>query len=81
MAPPTASRPRSALKAAATAPARVHPVWWLNLAICTSAGLLIALAVAAYRPIAAPHMPWWLLAVLIALCERWPVKQFQRSAH
>src|SRR5947209_10063477 len=61
---------------------RVHPVWGLNAAICTVAALLCFGPVAHFEPMASPHLPWWALAVAIAVCERWPVHfEFGRSAH
>src|SRR4051794_39020030 len=62
--------------------AEIHPVWWLNLAICTAAALLATQVVSGYPAISAPHATWWLLAAVIAITERWPVNlQFQRSSH
>ena len=62
--------------------ATVHPVWWLNGAIAAATALLVLGPVGDLRPIAAPHLPWWLLAAVIAVTERWPVHvEFKRSAH
>jgi hypothetical protein len=44
----TATEARSALKAAVAAPARMHPVWWLNLAVYGLAGLLAGGVVSHY---------------------------------
>src|SRR5947209_4531567 len=70
--------PRIALKALG----RIHPVWWLNAMLCLAAGALCFGPVAQYLPMASPHIPWWTLAVAVAICERSPVHfQFGRSAH
>src|SRR5262245_32201800 len=58
---------------------RVHPVWWLNLAIALPA-IVMALHVAGFEAIATPHIPWWALAAAIAITERWPVNlKFQST--
>jgi diguanylate cyclase (GGDEF)-like protein len=60
---------------------RVHPVWWLNVALCAAAAAL-AVHAAGYPQLAAPGLSWWLLAGLVAVCERWPVHlHFGRSHH
>jgi diguanylate cyclase (GGDEF)-like protein len=71
----------SASHAIRTAVRRVHRVWWLNAGIAAAA-FALADAVAGYTAIAQPHIPWWVLAIAIAICERWPVDlEFQRSKH
>jgi hypothetical protein len=57
-------------------------VWWLNAAIAAVAVALAALVVLPAPALAGPHLPWWLFALAVAVCERWPVDlQFQRSRH
>jgi diguanylate cyclase (GGDEF)-like protein len=71
----------SASHAIRSALRRVHRVWWLNVAIAVAA-FALADTVAGYTAIAQPHIPWWGLAIAIAICERWPVDlEFQRSKH
>jgi diguanylate cyclase (GGDEF)-like protein len=61
--------------------ARVHPVWWLNLAMIAVVIVFVG-QVADATAISAPHFPWYVVAAGIAVSERWPVNlQFRRSAH
>jgi diguanylate cyclase (GGDEF)-like protein len=61
---------------------KVNPVWILNGAIALGCGLLLAGPVRGYDRIADPGLPWFLLAVVVAATERWPVNlEFRRSAH
>jgi diguanylate cyclase (GGDEF)-like protein len=77
-----AARGRAAWRIVMSALAAVHPVWWLNVAVCACAATLAARVVAMYPAIAEPHLSWWLLAIAVGICERWPVNlQFQRSSH
>src|SRR4051794_30433 len=60
---------------------RVHRVWWLNIAI-TGGALAPTDPVGGFPAIPQPPIPWGLLAIAIAVCERWPVDlEFQRSKH
>ena len=60
----------------------INPVWLLNGAIAVGCGLLLAGPVRGYDAIADPELPWYLLAVVVAATERWPVNlEFRRSAH
>jgi diguanylate cyclase (GGDEF)-like protein len=62
-------------------PRRIHPVWWLNAAVL-AATIAAATLVAGYEPVAGGGLPWWVLAVAIAVAERWPIElQFRRSSH
>src|SRR5215218_611903 len=73
---------RSRLARAAARMRGINRVWLLNLAIAVGAGALIAGPVDGYEAIADPELPWWLLAVVVAATERWPVHlEFRRSAH
>ena len=57
-------------------------MWWLNAAIAVPAVALAVLVVLPAPALAGPHLPWWLLALAVAVCERWPVDlRFQRSRH
>jgi diguanylate cyclase (GGDEF)-like protein len=57
-------------------------VWWLNLVVCAAATAVAVDFVDGYPALAHPCLPWWLLAVAIAVCERWPVNlRFQRNSH
>jgi diguanylate cyclase (GGDEF)-like protein len=59
-----------------------HRVWLLNALIVAACAALIAGPVQGYSAIAEPEIPWWLLAVVVAATERWPVHlEFRRSAH
>jgi len=77
------SGPVSRARERALTPLRaIHPVWRLNVAISTAAVLLWLGPVNQYAPIAEPVLPWWLLALAIAVAETWPVNlEFRRSAH
>ena len=62
--------------------AGISPVWLLNGAIAVGCGLLLAGPVRGYDAIADPELPWFLLALVVAATERWPVHlEFRRSAH
>src|SRR2546429_391294 len=62
--------------------ASAQPASWLNRAIPAATALLVRGRVGDLRRIAAPELPWWLLAAVIAVTERWPVHvEFKRSAH
>ena len=62
--------------------AGISPVWFLNGAIAVACGLLLAGPVSGYDAIADPELPWFLLALVVAATERWPVHlEFRRSAH
>jgi diguanylate cyclase (GGDEF)-like protein len=57
-------------------------VWLLNGAIAVGCGLLLVGPVRGYDSIAEPELPWFLLALVVAATERWPVHlEFRRSAH
>jgi diguanylate cyclase (GGDEF)-like protein len=58
------------------------PVWLLNGAIAIACVLLLLGPVSGYDAIATPELPWYLLALVVAATERWPVHlEFRRSAH
>jgi diguanylate cyclase (GGDEF)-like protein len=60
----------------------INPVWFLNAAIVVGCVLLLAGPVSGYDRIADPALPWFLIAVVVAATERWPVSlEFRRSAH
>jgi diguanylate cyclase (GGDEF)-like protein len=60
----------------------VHSVWWLNLAMIAVVAIAAPAAIGDATAISAPHLPWYAVAVAVAVCERWPVNlQFRRSAH
>lgn len=63
---------------------RTHPVWGLNFVLGLTTITLSAIVILPGDGALATHtaMPWWVLAALIALAERWPVHlEFRRSAH
>ena len=61
---------------------RVHPVWWLNLAIWAAAIALFAGPVAGLPPLHEPHVAWWWLALGFLVGERCVVHlEFSRNAH
>src|SRR3954451_6763724 len=62
--------------------AAVHPVWSLNALIVLGTAALLAGPVGDYDAIVEGIVPWWLVAVVVAITERWPVHlEFRRSAH
>ena len=61
---------------------RVHPVWWLNLAIWAAAIALFVGPVAGLPPLHEPHVAWWWLALGFLVGERCVVHlEFSRNAH
>src|SRR5215217_4770929 len=52
---------------------RFDRVWILNAAIAVGCAALLAGPVGDYDAIASTEVPWWLLAVVVAATERWPV--------
>ena len=79
----TKEQPKSyARLARALRPARVHPVWGLNLALIAAATVLYAGPVHGRAPLAHPHLPWWTIAIAFAIAERCVVHlHFRRGAH
>jgi diguanylate cyclase (GGDEF)-like protein len=62
--------------------AAINPVWLLNGAVAVGCLVLLVGPVSGYEPIAEPELPWFLLALVVAATERWPVHlEFRRSAH
>src|ERR1051325_11179521 len=77
-----ARQPTSTHRLAQRRVTEINPVWFLNAAIVAGCGLLLAGPVSGYDRIAHPALPWFLIAVVVAATERWPVSlEFRRSAH
>ena len=64
------------------AAASIHPIWGLNAGIAALAVGLNLGGLTSFGAIASPHIKWYLIALVVAATERWPVNlQFQRSSH
>src|SRR5205085_1066083 len=59
-----------------------HPVWALNVPVLVVAALLFLGPVQGLRPLAHPHIEWWLVALAFIVAERCVVHlHFHRGAH
>ena len=62
--------------------AAIEPVWWLSAVLGATSVALYLGFVRHYDAVHAPEIAWWILALLILICERWPVAlEFRRSSH
>jgi diguanylate cyclase (GGDEF)-like protein len=78
----TAPRRLSGVTHALTRARELHPVWALNLVVLAVAAALYFGPVQGLSPLAALHLPWWLVAVAFAVGERCVVHvHFRRGAH
>src|SRR4051794_14297120 len=60
----------------------MHPVWWLNAAVVAASGVLIATTVWGGGAFSGGRVPWWALALAVAVTERWPLHfEFRNSSY
>jgi diguanylate cyclase (GGDEF)-like protein len=85
MTAPKLSHPRAgapALVRRVRAATAWHPVWALNAAIVALAAAVYLGLASGLRPLATPHIPWWVIATAFAVAERCVVHlHFRRGAH